>query len=52
MAAPSPAHLAQPDLSLEAALANELELGRRALPEGFAGAQRFAAGAGRHGGAT
>ena len=42
----------QHELSLEAALANELELGGRALSEGLAGAQRFAAGAGRHGGAT
>jgi enoyl-CoA hydratase/carnithine racemase len=42
----------QHDLSLEAALANELELGSRALAEGLAGAQRFSAGAGRHGGAT
>ncbi len=40
----------QHDLSLEAALANELELGSRALPEALAGAARFASGAGRHGG--
>jgi enoyl-CoA hydratase len=42
----------QHELSLEAALATELELGSRALAEGLAGAQRFTAGAGRHGGAT
>ena len=40
----------QHDLSLEAALAQELELGSRALAEGVAGATRFSAGAGRHGG--
>jgi enoyl-CoA hydratase len=40
----------QHDLSLEAALARELELGSQALPEGLSGAQRFARGAGRHGG--
>ncbi len=39
----------QHDLSLEAALAQELELGSRALAEGVAGATRFSAGAGRHG---
>ncbi|HET7500681.1 MAG TPA: crotonase/enoyl-CoA hydratase family protein [Kofleriaceae bacterium] len=39
----------QHDLSLEAALAGELERGRRALTEGVGGAQRFARGAGRHG---
>jgi enoyl-CoA hydratase len=39
----------QDGLTLEAALANELVHGRRALVEGFEGAQRFAAGAGRHG---
>jgi enoyl-CoA hydratase len=42
----------QHDLSLEAALARELELGSQALAEGVAGAQRFARGAGRHGGPT
>ncbi|HEU4730617.1 MAG TPA: crotonase/enoyl-CoA hydratase family protein [Kofleriaceae bacterium] len=42
----------QHDLSLEAALARELELGSRALAEGVAGAQRFARGAGRHGDPT
>jgi enoyl-CoA hydratase len=42
----------QHELSLEAALAAELELGSRALSEGLAGAQRFSAGAGRHGGAA
>ena len=38
-------------LSLEAALAREFELGRESLeaPEAREGAQRFAAGAGRHG---
>jgi enoyl-CoA hydratase len=40
---------AQHDLDLPAALAQELQLGSRALAEGLAGAQRFAAGAGRHG---
>ncbi len=40
----------QHDLPLDKALARELELGSRALAEGLAGAQRFAAGAGRHGG--
>jgi enoyl-CoA hydratase len=40
----------QHDLSLEAALARELELGSQALPEGLSGAQQFARGAGRHGG--
>lgn len=39
----------QHDLSLPAALAQELELGRHALAEGIAGAQQFSAGAGRHG---
>jgi enoyl-CoA hydratase len=42
----------QHDLSLEAALANELALGGRALAEGLAGARQFSAGAGRHGRAT
>jgi enoyl-CoA hydratase len=42
------AHL-QHGLALEAALAQELELGARALAEAAAGAARFAAGAGRHG---
>lgn len=42
----------QHDLPLDRALARELELGSRALAEGFAGAQRFAGGAGRHGGAV
>jgi len=41
----------QHDLPLDKALARELELGSRALAEAFAGAQQFAAGAGRHGGA-
>jgi enoyl-CoA hydratase len=40
----------QHDLDLEAALAKELELGSRALAEAVQGAQRFNAGAGRHGG--
>jgi enoyl-CoA hydratase len=40
----------QHDLPLDKALARELELGSRALAEGLAGAQRFAGGAGRHGG--
>jgi enoyl-CoA hydratase len=39
----------QHDLALEAALAQELALGSRALAEGIAGAQQFSAGAGRHG---
>jgi enoyl-CoA hydratase len=43
---------AQHDLPLDKALAYELEHGRRALAEGLAGAQRFAAGAGRHGSST
>jgi enoyl-CoA hydratase len=42
----------QHDLSLEAALARELELGSQALAEGLSGAQQFARGAGRHGGST
>jgi enoyl-CoA hydratase len=42
----------QHDLPLEAALLQELELGSRALAEAVQGAQRFAAGAGRHGGAA
>jgi enoyl-CoA hydratase len=37
------------DLSLADALANELAHGAKALAEGLGGAQRFAAGAGRHG---
>jgi len=37
------------DLDLDAAFANELAHGQRALLEGIAGAARFAAGAGRHG---
>jgi enoyl-CoA hydratase len=36
-------------MTLEDALANELALGSQALAEGYAGAQRFAQGAGRHG---
>jgi enoyl-CoA hydratase len=40
----------QHDLSLDAALANELELGKHALYEAVAGARQFAQGAGRHGG--
>jgi enoyl-CoA hydratase len=40
------------DLAFDAALLNELEHGRHALAEGLEGAQRFAAGAGRHGEAT
>jgi enoyl-CoA hydratase len=43
---------AQHDLELPAALAQELQLGSRALAEGLAGAARFASGAGRHGSAT
>jgi len=39
----------QHDLDLEAALAQELELGSRALGEAFEGARRFSGGAGRHG---
>ena len=42
----------QHDLPLEAALAQELELGSRALAEALEGAGRFTAGAGRHGSAT
>jgi enoyl-CoA hydratase len=37
------------DLDYTAALANELRHGMKALSEGLAGAQRFTAGAGRHG---
>jgi enoyl-CoA hydratase len=37
------------DLEYEAALANELKHGMKALAEGMSGAARFAAGAGRHG---
>ncbi|MGE5184427.1 MAG: crotonase/enoyl-CoA hydratase family protein [Acidobacteriota bacterium] len=40
----------QHDLELERALAQELELGSRALAEAVQGAARFAQGAGRHGG--
>jgi enoyl-CoA hydratase len=39
----------QHDLSLDDALAKELELGSRALTEAYEGAARFAGGAGRHG---
>ncbi|HEY0254515.1 MAG TPA: crotonase/enoyl-CoA hydratase family protein [Kofleriaceae bacterium] len=39
----------QHDLDLGAALQQELEYGKDALAEGLAGAQRFAAGVGRHG---
>ena len=42
----------QHDLDLPAALAQELELGSRALAEGVQGAGRFADGAGRHGSRT
>jgi len=42
----------QHDLSLEAALRQELELGSRALAEAIQGAMRFAGGAGRHGGSA
>jgi enoyl-CoA hydratase len=42
----------QHDLPLDAALAREHELGAAALAEGVAGARRFVAGAGRHGGAA
>ena len=42
----------QHDKDLDAALLQELELGSRALTEAVQGAARFAAGAGRHGGAT
>jgi enoyl-CoA hydratase len=37
------------DLTFDEALVNELEHGRHALVEGLEGAQRFSAGAGRHG---
>jgi enoyl-CoA hydratase len=40
----------QHDLDLNAALAQELQLGARALGEAVEGATRFAGGAGRHGG--
>ena len=40
----------QHDLDLEAAFAQELSLGARALGEALEGARRFHAGAGRHGG--
>lgn len=40
----------QHDLDLSAAIAQELELGMPTLVEGIQGAQRFAGGAGRHGG--
>ncbi len=40
----------QHDLELDRALAQELELGSRALAEAVEGAGRFAQGAGRHGG--
>jgi enoyl-CoA hydratase len=39
----------QYDLAFDAALANELALGRHALVEAIEGAGRFSAGAGRHG---
>jgi enoyl-CoA hydratase len=39
----------QHDLSLEQALAQELELGSTALAEALEGAGRFASGSGRHG---
>jgi enoyl-CoA hydratase len=39
----------QYDLAFEEALVNELAYGRHALVEGLEGAQRFSAGAGRHG---
>lgn len=42
----------QHDLDLEAALAQELELGSKALMEAVEGAARFAGGAGRHGDST
>jgi len=42
----------QHDLDLPAALAQELQLGSRALFEAAAGAKAFAAGAGRHGAKT
>lgn len=42
----------QHDLPLAEALAQEFAIGGRALEEGVAGAQRFIAGAGRHGGAS
>jgi len=42
----------QHDLPMADALMQELELGSRALVEGFQGASRFASGAGRHGGAS
>src|SRR5262245_4168523 len=40
----------QHDLDFDAALAQELELGSRALGEAIEGARRFSGGAGRHGG--
>jgi enoyl-CoA hydratase len=42
--------LQQWDLPYEAAIANEVRHGTRALAEGAAGARRFSGGAGRHGG--
>ena len=42
----------QHDLDLDAALAQELQLGSRALGEAAQGARRFAGGAGRHGGSS
>jgi enoyl-CoA hydratase len=39
-------------MSLDDALMQELELGEKTLLEAFAGAQKFASGAGRHGSAT
>jgi enoyl-CoA hydratase len=42
----------QHDLDLDAALAQELELGSKALAEAVEGAARFAGGAGRHGDST
>jgi enoyl-CoA hydratase len=41
--------LEQWDLPYEAAIANEVRHGTRALPEGAAGARRFSSGVGRHG---
>ena len=42
----------QHDLDLDAALAQELQLGSRALGEAAQGARQFAGGAGRHGGSS
>jgi enoyl-CoA hydratase len=44
--------LEQWDLGRDAAIANEVAHGLRALSEGFEGAEKFAEGAGRHGAAA